>query len=104
MLAKKYRLPLGRPAGRPSETLREREYSIKVFPAEHSWGRFGVICGKSVDRTASGRNRIRRAVLRAAAVARASLPVRDYLIVVHPQKGGYPKSHWNGFILQIHTR
>lgn len=104
MLAKKRRLPVGGCIGRFGRAIREEAYTVKIFPAERPWSRFGVVCGKNADSTAAGRNRIRRIVMDAAGKAGTALPLADYLVIIHPRKGGYPKSYWHEFHFQIPAR
>lgn len=88
MLAKHLRIPIqqyvGLGAPRPQRTIREDFFSIRVYASTLPYARIGVVVGKSVDKRATARNRIRRTIMDAVQKRITTLPVADYLVMVNP--------------------
>lgn len=83
MLAKKYRLLIQNFAGKSGKTAKSPNFSVKKFE-NRQFSRFGVIISKKVAKKATERNRIKREIFNFLREIKRSIPVADYLIVVHP--------------------
>ena len=95
MLSKKYRLPIQNFVAKKGVSGRSRYFLLKIFPlptgirqsaekaGAHS--RFGIIISSKVSKKAVNRNRIKRQIFNFIREAKNQLPVKDYLIIVHPE-------------------
>jgi ribonuclease P protein component len=86
VLSKRLRLPIQSATSRPSRNVRTGGLTIKVFPTDLPYGRFGIIIPKAVAKTAVLRNRLKRAAFDVFAPQGAALANKDVLCIV--SKGG----------------
>jgi len=89
MLAKKYRLPIQAMLGKKGQTLKTSFFSLKIFPGDFSYSRFGVVISKKVAPKATTRNRLRRIIFLAIdpyfrEEKKPLASKRDFLVIVHP--------------------
>ncbi|MDO8601910.1 MAG: ribonuclease P protein component [bacterium] len=82
MLLKRYRLQIQSVISRSSRNVRAGGITLKVFPNDLPYGRFGVIIPKAVAKTAVLRNRLKRAAFDAFVSQQKNLIGRDTLCIV----------------------
>jgi len=108
MLPKKYRLPIQNFVGKKGRSDKSRYFLLKIFslPAEalakagaHS--RFGIIISRRVSKKAVDRNRIKRQIFNFLREIKNQLPIKDYLIIVHPEAAKLDKSSLKAEIAKI---
>lgn len=95
MLAKKYRLPVQDALAWQGRTVRKPAYTVKIFPANFPYSRFGVVVGRRVGATAVLRNKVRRRAFTAIESVVSVWPVADYLVIVHPAAAVYTAKQWH---------
>ncbi len=81
MLAKKYRLPVRSVIGLKGLVRRGRYLTLKIFPAQRPYARFGVVVSAKVAPKAVERNRVRRALCGVAQPLLPTLPTAEYLLI-----------------------
>jgi len=82
MLAKKYRLPIQSVLSVRGTLMRGRYLSLKVMPGKLSYSRFGVVVGTAVDKRASARNALKRALYNALRQRILTQPSLDVVITL----------------------
>lgn len=87
MLPKRLRLPIqqyvGPQAPRPTKTIRGELFGVRVYRTTLPYSRISVIVGKSVDKRAVVRNRIKRTIMDAAQQCLVAIPIADYIMMTN---------------------
>ncbi len=85
MLAGKYRLKVGEYFGvgapKPARIIKKPLFSIKIYASGLNLMRCGVVIGKGLDKRASARNLVKRAIFDAFASQISHLVPADYLFI-----------------------
>ncbi len=68
---------------RPTRTVKGQYCTIKIFPATKTISRFAVVVGKSVDKRAVVRNRIKRTIYDFFREHLDKFAVAEYVCIVH---------------------
>lgn len=81
MLPKKLKLPVQEMISKKGRAYRAAPFTIKVFSSDKPHSRFGVIVSKQISKAAVVRNKIKRMIFNALALAKDKWPIADYLII-----------------------
>ncbi|MBI4992409.1 MAG: ribonuclease P protein component [Candidatus Harrisonbacteria bacterium] len=89
MLKKKYRLPIQAMLGKKGQTLKTSFLSLKIFPSNLSYSRFGAVISKKVAAKATARNKLRRIIFSAiepyfGEEKKFFIDKRDFLVIIYP--------------------
>ncbi len=87
MLAKKYRLPVQKFLSQRSQARRSDYFLLKIFSSTGTNSRFGVIISKHVQKSAAGRNRLKRLMFRFFQETQGQIPRQDFLVIALPAAG-----------------
>lgn len=83
MLARKNRLEVGNYFGvgapRPTQIIKKPLVSVKIYAPGFAFSRCGVVISKGLDKRASARNRVKRAIFDAFGAITHKLSPADYL-------------------------
>ena len=101
MLPKKYRLPIQNFVGKKGRSDKSRYFLLKIFPGVYKFSRFGIIISRRVSKKAVDRNRIKRQIFNFLREIKNQLPIKDYLIIVHPEAAKLDKSSLKAEIAKI---
>lgn len=86
MLPKKYRLPIQRLPAKSIKNIGSPILAVKIFNSNLSHARFGVIISKKINKTAVGRNRLKRLVFAFIQKIFPKIPPADYLIIINKKE------------------
>lgn len=64
--------------------MRNPYFTLKIFPTNNNFSRFGLIISKKVDASAVKRNKLKRLVFNLIQKISEKLPINDYLIIFSP--------------------
>ncbi len=84
MLAKKYKLPIQLFPGKRGKLLKNANFTLKIFPAERSFSRFGVTVSSKTASKATRRNELKRAAFNFFQKKGSGLAVADYWLTILP--------------------
>lgn len=86
MLKKKNRLPANCFKTKFAEHKRNQLFSVKLKPNGLSLSRFGIVITKAIEKSAAGRNRLRRTIYRLLQEKKLDLVIgQDVIIFVRPE-------------------
>lgn len=91
MLKKKFKLPIQLFPGKRGRLLKSSYFTLKIFPAEKAWSRFGVTISNKTAPKAVKRNELKRLVFNWAKENGSQLPIADYWITILPPAVSLPK-------------
>ncbi len=96
MINKKQRLKIGDFFGagalRPVKVLKTPYFSLKIYKSRSPLSRFGVVLSKSLDKRATVRNKIKRAILAFASANKKTFMPADYLFLPSPKMTSLKRS------------
>ncbi len=105
MLPKRLRVPIeqfvGPQAPRPTQTIRGELFGVRIYRTTLPHTRIGVVIGKSVDKRAVMRNRIRRTIMDVAQQQITTVPVADYLFMVNRAAAIAPKEKLAKCVIEL---
>ncbi|MDO8466995.1 MAG: ribonuclease P protein component [bacterium] len=82
MIAKKFKLPIQLFPGKRGKLFKSPNFTLKVFPADLPFSRFGVTISAKTAPKAAKRNLLKRTLFNDFRIHGKDLPVADYWITI----------------------
>ncbi len=91
MLSKKYRLPIQSFLKTKGKVFKTPYFLLRIFPANFSYSRFGVVVSRKTAARATERNRLRRLAYNFLRDSRDTYSLGDYIVNLLPPAANLPK-------------